>query len=112
MGGSGALRYATGEGKDPVTEEPRVLAEGEESRATILGAQGFGFAVESAAELEVARRVVEWSALPEHQCSRGKKCVKDCFHASLAWEKGQSPSKEQMVEAAQNYLKSMGMENA
>ena len=50
--------------------------------------------------------------MPDNQASRGRKCEKDCFHASLAWEKGQEPTAAEMTEAAQSFLKSLGMENA
>jgi hypothetical protein len=82
------------------------------TRAEILGGQNFGFALESAADLEVARCMMEWSAKPENQAGRAKKCVNDCLHVSLSWEKGQEPSREEMTEAAQGFLKSVGMENA
>ena len=55
---------------------------------------------------------MEWNGKPENQASKGSKCEKDCFHASLSWEPGQTPSKQEMVEAAQGFLKALGMENA
>ena len=88
------------------------LAEGEASRATILGGQNFGFAIDSPENLELARKVMEWIALPENQTSRGRKCEKDCFHASLSWEQGQQPTPDDMREAAQDFLKALGMETA
>lgn len=70
----------------------RQLAEEATPRAEILGGQGFGFAVENEADLELARRVMEWNALPQQQarrCSResraskkfGAKCTKASFWA-------------------------------
>ena len=56
--------------------------------------------------------MMEWSAKPENQASKGEKCDKDCLHLSLSWEKGQEPTKAEMIEAAQSFLKSLGMENA
>ena len=111
-GVTGAVRYIMGQGNHPVTGERLQLGEGEESRAEILGGQNFGIAIENDADLDLARRMMEWNALPENQASKGKKCVRDAFHASLSWEKGQNPTKAEMVEAAQNFLKSMGMEGA
>ena len=107
---TGSVRYVMGQGNGPVTKERLELAEGEETRAEILGGQNFGFAIDSDDDLDLARRMMEWSAMPEHQASKGKKCVNDCLHASLSWEKGQDPSREEMTEAAQSYLKSIGME--
>jgi len=112
MGITGSIRYVMGQGNDPVTKERLTLAHGEVSRAQILGGQNFGFQIESADDIDVARRVMEWSAKPENQASKGIKCVKDCLHASLSWEKGQEPSREDMTEAAQSFLKSLGMEKA
>jgi hypothetical protein len=109
---SGALNYALGQGNDPVTGERLTLAEGEKTRAEILGGQNFGFEIDSAERLEIARRTMEWNGKPENQASKGIKCVKDCLNASLSWEPGQSPSKAEMIEAAQSFLKSLGMENA
>jgi len=111
-GVTGAIAYTLGQGNDPMTKERLTLADGEKSRATILGGQNFGFDIKSADDLDLARRVMEWSAMPDNQAGRTKKCVKDCLHVSLSWEKGQQPSKAQMVEAAQSYLASIGMEKA
>ena len=109
---TGAIAYAMGQGNDPETGERKRLEEGAESRATLLGGQGFGFEVDDADRLELARKVMEWAALPENQTSPTKKCVKDCLHLSLSWEAGQEPDRDEMVRASQNALKALGMENA
>jgi hypothetical protein len=111
-GVTGTIRYLMGEGNDRETGERRTLAEGAAPRAELLGGQNFGFAVADAADLDLARRMMEWSARPENQAGRAKTCVKDCLHMSLSWEKGQEPSEEEMIEAAQSLLKSLGMEGA
>ena len=90
----------------------RAAGEGEASRATILGGQNFGFEVDSPERLDLARRVMEWVAMPENQASRGRKCEKDCFHATLAWAHEQEPTDDEMREAAQSFLKALGMEKA
>jgi Relaxase/Mobilisation nuclease domain len=109
---TGSLAYVMGQGNDPVTKKRLELGEGEKSRAEILGGQNFGFEIDSADRLDIARRLMEWSALPDNQASRGKKCVNDCLHVSLSWEKGQEPDKAEMAEAARSFLKSVGMEHA
>lgn len=106
------MRYCEQEGEDPVTKEKRKLAEGEESRATFLGGQNLGYAVTGAAAYEEARLDMEFNGLPENQSSKTRKCENDCLHATLSWEKRHDPSNEEMVEAAQSYLKALGMENA
>jgi len=52
---SAATRYSLLEALDPATDKRRILAEGEESRATILGGQNFGFEIDSAERFEEAR---------------------------------------------------------
>jgi hypothetical protein len=108
---TGALAYSLGQGNDEKGERIE-LGAGDKSRAEILGGQNFGFAIDSAERLEMARRVMEWNGLPENQASKGRKCENDCLHASLSWEPGQNPSKAEMIEAARSFLKSLGMENA
>ena len=111
MGLTGTVRYVMGQGNDHETGERLTLGEGEVSRAEILGGQNCG-EIKTAADIDLARRMMEWSAKPENQASKGIKCTKDCLHASLSWEKGQEPSKAEMVEAAQSFLKALGMGSA
>ena len=56
--------------------------------------------------------MMEWNGKAENQASATRKCEKDCLHASLSWESGQEPTAEDMAEAAQGFLKALGMENA
>jgi hypothetical protein len=109
---SAAMRYSEQEGVDPVTEKRRILAEGEASRATLLGGQNLGFEIDSHERYEEARLEMESNALPQNQSSKTRLCEKDCLHSTLSWERGQDPSREEMVEAARSYLKALGMENA
>ena len=109
---SGAIAYAMGQGNDPETGERKQLEAGAESRAELLGGQNFGFDVNDAERLDLARKVMEWSALPENQTSPTKTCVRDCLHMSLSWEAGQEPDRDEMTRAAQSALKSLGMENS
>lgn len=111
-GVTGALAYVMGQGNDKATGERLQLEAGEISRADLLGGQGFGFEIDSAERLELARRIMEWNAKPENQASRGRKCELDCLHASLSWEQGQEPTREEMIDAARDFLKSLGMESA
>lgn len=109
---TGAIRYSMGQGNDKETGERLELVPGETSRATILGGQNFGYEVNSAERLEVARRDMEWNGKAENQASATRKCEKDCLHVSLSWESGQEPTAEDMAEAAKGFLKALGMENA
>ena len=109
---SGTLAYAMGQGKDPETGKRRELEEGADSRANIIGGQNFGFAIDSAERLELARRMMEWNAHLDNQTSPTKKCVKDCLHMSLSWDGGQEPTREEMDRAAKSALKALGMEGA
>ncbi len=109
---TGALAYSMGQGNDKETGERLELVPGETSRATILGGQNFGFEIETAADVELARRVMEWNGKAENQASRGRKCEKDCLHLSASWEPGQEPTAEEMLDAGKGLLKALGMENA
>ncbi|WP_267361039.1 MULTISPECIES: AAA family ATPase [unclassified Methylobacterium] len=126
---TGAIKYALGEGYDGEKMPPYEMAmaraagvdtKGEKvqlvandnGRATILGGQNFGYEIDSVERVELARKAMEWNALDKNQTSRGRKCENDCLHATLSWEKGQTPTGDDMREAAQGFLKSIGMENA
>ena len=108
---TGALAYVMGQGEDENGKRIE-LVPGEKSRADILGAQNIGFEIESAADLDLARRMMEWNGKEENQASKWRKCEKDCLHASLSWEPGQNPTREEMIAAAQGFLKELGMETA
>ena len=109
---TGAIAYAMGQGNDAETGKRKELGDGAESRAELIGGQNFGFDVNDAERLDLARKVMEWSALPENQASRTKKCVLDCLHMTLSWEEGQDPDHEEITRASQSALKALGMENA
>ena len=96
---SGAARYVLGEGKGRGNDD---LAPGERSRVDWIGGTGFGFEIDSAADADLARRVMEFDAL--NQGSPTKQCLKDCVHLSLAWTRGETPSRAEMEEAAHQAL--------
>ena len=107
---SGAVRYAMGPGKDPQTGHFLPKPADGSSRVVWTSGQGFGFEIDSAERVEVARRVMEFDAL--HQASKTKKCVKDCVHIVLSWERGETPTREDMIEACKSQLAAQGMANA
>jgi Ti-type conjugative transfer relaxase TraA len=109
-GVTGAVRYALSEGKDSATGEYRTEPKGEKTRVAWIGDTGFGFAIDTAADIDLARRVMEFDAL--NQASKTKPCEKDCVHLSLGWRPGQEPTRAQMEEAAHQALASLGMANA
>jgi Ti-type conjugative transfer relaxase TraA len=110
-GVTGAVRYVLGQGRDPKTGEVKELTADEQSRVAWISGQGaFGFDIETAADAERARRVMEFDAL--NQNSRTRRCEKDCVHLSLAWSPKDAPTRQQMEEAARDALKALGMENA
>ena len=110
-GVTGAVRYVVGQGRDPKTGQVKELAAGEKSRVAWISGQGpFGFEIETLADVERARRVMEFDAL--NQKSRTRRCEQDCVHLSLAWRPGETPSREEMEQAARDALKALGMENA
>jgi Ti-type conjugative transfer relaxase TraA len=106
-GVTGAVQYVLGEGRGAGNDN---LAPGEQSRVDWFSGTGFGFAIESQADAELATRIMEFDAL--NQSSRTRKCEDDCVHLSLAWRPGQTPTREEMEAAAHGALKAMGMENA
>ena len=107
---TGAARYILGEGRDPDTGELRSKPANENTRVEWIGGTGFGFEVKPRDDADLARRIMEFDAL--NQGSRTKRCEKDCVHLSLGWRPGETPTPEQMSDAARNALKAMGMENA
>jgi hypothetical protein len=109
---TGALAYSMGQGNDAQSGERLELKDGEQSRATLLGGQNFGFDVNSADRLDLARRMMEWQGRPENQAGKTRKLDRDCFHASLSWGDGQTPSSEEMLQAGQEFLKAVGLEKA
>jgi len=107
---TGLLRYVKGQGRDPKTGQFITLEPGEESRATLLGGMNFGFDIETEADAELARKMMEFLAI--NQASKTRKCEQDCVHLVLSWERGEKPTAEQKMEAAQGALAKLGMANA
>lgn len=107
---SGAARYILGEGRDPATGRLRPKSAHGASRVIKIGGTGFGFAIETEDDADLARRVMEFDAA--NQTSRTKPCEKDCLHLSLGWRPGETPSAAEMEAAALDVLKALGMEGA
>jgi hypothetical protein len=78
-GVTGALRYAMGEGVDPQTGARLELVPGETSRAQVLGAQNFGFEIDSADDLDLARHKMEWNGLADNQAGKTRKLENHCL---------------------------------
>jgi hypothetical protein len=79
-----------GPGKDPDTGQFRAKTpETAERVAWVSGTDAFGWKIESAADIDQARREMEFDAL--NQRSTTKKCEQDCVHIVLAWERGETP---------------------
>lgn len=104
---TGVTNYVLGEGKGAGNDN---LPPGQESRVAWIGGQNFGFAIKSHADVDLARRIMEFDAL--NQSSRTKRCEKDAVHLMLSWRVGVEPTQEQMEEAARSALKALGMEGA
>jgi Ti-type conjugative transfer relaxase TraA len=109
-GVTGAVRYVFGEGRDPVTGELKGPAPDGKSRVEWFSGQNFGFAIETQADADLARRVMEFDAL--NQRSKTRKCTQDCVHISLGWRPGDKPTRQEMEATAQSSLKALGMGNA
>lgn len=109
---SGTLRYMLTEGKDAETGKRRQLEPGEISRARPLGGQNFGFDPRTPHQIDVARRVMEQNGRPEFQGDKDNYATKDSLHISLSWARGQTPDEAEKTEAAREFLKALGMENA
>ena len=104
---TGAIRYAMGEGRDPVTRELRKLAPGAQSRVQWYGGVGFQFEIDSEAAIDRARRRMEFDALNQHG-----NCRQDAVHLMLAWRPGEHPDRAHMEAQAKSALAAIGMENA
>jgi len=107
---TGAMKYVQGEGRDDLTG--KLKPKGHNSRAELLGGQGFGFAIKSEADAELARKIMEFYGRPENQASKTKPCELDCEHISLSWAKGQHPDRAEKIKAAEGVLAALGMGNA
>jgi hypothetical protein len=104
---TGAVNYARGEGRDPVTREFKKLAPGEESRVEFFGGGNFGFSITNGDDIELARKVMEYEAM--NQRGKSRQVV---GHLSLAWRPGEEPTREHMQEQVESSLAAIGMGNA
>jgi len=111
---SGCFRYVLGEGRDRETRQLRpAAANDDESRVAWIGGQDVGgWTPQSRDDAETMRRIMEFSARPENQASKTKKCEKDAMHLVLSWRTGETPSREEMEQAAREALGAVGMEKA
>src|SRR4051812_43727897 len=109
-GVSGAVRYVLGEGRDPKTGELKPPPANGNTRVDWISGTGFGFEIETEADAELARRVMEFDAL--NQSSRTRLCEQDCVHLTLAWARGETPGRKEMEEAAHEALDALGMGNS
>src|ERR1700690_4193765 len=102
-GVSGAIRYVLGQGRDAKTGELKPEAANEnESRVDWVSGQNFGFRITNADDAELARRIMEFDAL--NQASKTRRCEQDCIHLSLGWKAGETPTRKEMEEAAEDAL--------
>jgi hypothetical protein len=95
---TGAVRYILGEGNDPETGKPRSAPANGRSRVPWFGGIGFGFEIETPADADLARRMMEFEA--QNQTSTTRPCLKDCVHLSLGWKPGETPTLSQMCQSA------------
>ena len=109
-GVTGCIRYVFGEGRDPKTGELLPHPLDGSTRVAWFGGTGFGFDIDSRDDADLARRVMEFDAL--NQASKTRKCEQDCVHLSLAWARGETPSREDMEATAHEALEAIGMKNA
>ena len=109
-GVTGAVRYVLNEARDRSGGTTAALQPEAKSRVDWISGQGFGFAINSREDADLARRVMEFDAL--NQGSKTRPCEQDCVHISLSWRPGEKPSQKEMEAAAQTALQSLGMGNA
>jgi len=107
---SGCFRYVMGEGRDRDTGKTRPAVNDNESRVAWISGQGFGWTPNDRDTADLARREMEFAAL--NQSSKTRKCDKDALHLVLSWRTGETPTREEMEQAAKEALAALGMENA
>ncbi len=100
-GVTGAVRYVLGEGRDPKTGELKPDPLDGSSRVAWIGGTGFGFKIQTEADAELARRIMEFDALNQTSGQRASRIACTCL---LAWRPGEQPTREQMEEAARDAL--------
>jgi ATP-dependent exoDNAse (exonuclease V) alpha subunit len=111
-GVTGCVRYCQGEGRHPVTGELLPPRPDGGSRVDWIGGTGFSFAINTKADAERARILMEIDAQNQPPRKGGRRCEKDCVHLVLAWRPGDRPSREEMEAAAKEALDALGMGNA
>jgi Ti-type conjugative transfer relaxase TraA len=99
-----------GEGRDRDTGKTRPAVNDNESRVAWISGQGFGWTPNDRDTADLARREMEFAAL--NQSSKTRKCDKDALHLVLSWRTGETPTREEMEQAAKEALAALGMENA
>ena len=110
-GVTGLINYALGEGRDHETMKLKPdPAPGEKGRVEWISGVNLPFEVNNREDAHLARRIMEFDA--SNQRSPTRKVEKDCLHLSVAWRPGETPTKEDMHEAAHSALKALGMGNA
>src|SRR4051794_31865518 len=109
-GVTGAVRYVLNQAPDRSGGKASELQPDTKSRVDWISGQGFGFAINSRADADLARRVMEFDAL--NQASKTRRCEQDCVHISLSWRPGEKPRQQEMEAAARTALQSLGMGNA
>ena len=102
-GVTGAVRYVLNEARDRPGGTAAASQPEAKSRVDWISGQGFGFAINSRADADLARRVMEFDAL--NQASKTRPCEQDCVHISLSWRPGEKPSQKEMEAAAQTALR-------
>ena len=107
---SGCFRYVMGEGRDRDTGKTRPAVNDNESRVAWISGQGFGWTPNDRDTADLARREMEFAAL--NQSSKTRKCDKDTLHLVLSWRTGETPTREEMEQAAKEALAALGMEKA
>lgn len=100
------MRYVRGPGRDE-NGKPQTA-----DRTRCLGGTGFGFNPITDHQQEIARRLMEQNGRYVMQGSPTCQTLADCQHISLSWAPGQTPDDAEKVEAANHFLKALGMENS
>ena len=72
-----------------------------------IGGTGFGFDIETEADAELARRIMEFDARWQKRT-----CEQDCMHLSLSWRPGETADARTDGRSRARRLKALGMANA
>jgi relaxase-like protein len=74
-----------------------------------IGGTGFSFEIDSAADAELGRKMMEFATL--HQGSKTRPCELPCVHLALDWP-ALRPTRKEMEDAGREALAVLGMSNA